>query len=113
MESGEPGIIHKRLDEPEDTLPYAHGRGSLVYLGDEEVSRSELEPGWSWDDDIAPHTEATSCPLTHREYVVSGRIRYVMEDGTEVEAGPGGALFIPPGHRASVVGDETCVLIDW
>ena len=51
--------------------------------------------------------------MTRREYVVAGRIRYLMTDGAEVEAGPGDALFIPPGHRAWVLGDETCVLIDW
>jgi hypothetical protein len=36
-----------------------------------------------------------------------------MDDGTEVVASEGDALFIPPGHRAWVVGDEACVLIDW
>lgn len=36
-----------------------------------------------------------------------------MDDGTEVVTSNGNALFIPPGHRALVVGDESCVLIDW
>jgi quercetin dioxygenase-like cupin family protein len=51
--------------------------------------------------------------MTHREYVVSGRIRYLTDDGAEVVGEPGEFLFIAPGHRAWVVGDETCVLIDW
>jgi Cupin domain len=107
-------LIRKRLSEPEDTLTFTHGRALLVNFGDEEVWRSELEPGWNWDEDLEPYAEgATSCPLTHREYVVSGRIRYLMADGTELIAEPGDALFIPPGHRAWVVGDERCVLIDW
>ncbi|MGB0026127.1 MAG: hypothetical protein WBP64_04755 [Nitrososphaeraceae archaeon] len=33
-----------------------------------------------------------------------------MDDGTEVEAGPGDTAVIPPGHNAWVVGDEPCVL---
>ena len=35
------------------------------------------------------------------------------KDGSEVVAGPGSYVDIPPGHRAWVVGDEECVLIDW
>jgi hypothetical protein len=113
-ESPGASIIRKRLDEPDDTLPFTHGRARLVHLGNEEVWRSELEPGWNWDEDLKPYAQgATSCPLTHREYVVSGGIRYLMTDGTEIEAAAGDALFIPPGHRAWVLGNETCVLIDW
>src|SRR5918996_3145692 len=78
------------------------------------IWRSELGPGWNWDEDLEPYAEgAKSCPLTHREYVVSGRIRYLTDDGTEEIGSPGDFLFIQPGHRAWVVGDEACVLIDW
>ncbi len=106
-------ITRKTFAEPEDELRYEHGRASLVTLGDETVWRSELSPGWSWDAEIAPHVGARSCPLTHREYVESGRVRYLMDDGAEVEAGAGDVMLIKPGHRAWVLGDEPCVLIDW
>ena len=107
-------LIHKHFSEPGQTIPFTHGRALLVSLGDEPVWRSELEPGWSFDEDLKPYAGgAPSCPATHREYVVSGRIRYLMNDGSEVQAAAGDALFIPPGHRAWVVGDERCVLIDW
>lgn len=36
-----------------------------------------------------------------------------MADGTVVEAGAGDHLLIDPGHLAEVIGDETCVLLDW
>ena len=108
------GIISKDFGEPDEIVPLVHGRMLVAHLGDHEVWRSELTPGWNWDEDLEPYAEgATTCPMTHREYVVSGRIRYLMSDGAEVEAGPGDALFIPPGHRAWVLGDETCVLVDW
>jgi hypothetical protein len=109
-----PRFIRRRFGEPDDAISYAHGRAVIVTLGHEEVWRSELEPGWSFDEDMKPFAGgATSCPLTHREYVASGRIRYLMEDGTNIEAEAGDVLFIPPGHRGWVLGDEPCVLIDW
>jgi len=37
----------------------------------------------------------------------------VLDDGTTVEASPGDHLMIDPGHLAEVIGDETCVLVDW
>ena len=108
------GITRKSLDQPDDRLEFVHGHADLVQVGDEECWRSVLEPGWNWDEDLEPYAEgATSCPMTHREYVVAGQIRYLMLDGTELIAGPGDYLFIEPGHRAWVVGDQTCVLIDW
>ena len=110
-----PGIVKKSFENPEDTYQFVHGRSLVLRVGEDvEVWRSELGPGWNWDEDLEPYAEgATSCPMTHREYVVSGRIRYLMLDGTEEIGVPGDYLFIEPGHRAWVLGDETCVLIDW
>jgi hypothetical protein len=106
----------KRFDEPDDTWEFGErGRSEIVRLGDVMVVRSILEPGWNWVDDIKPQAEGLeNCPLHHREYVVAGRIRYeVVETGESVEAGAGSYLDIQPGHLASVVGDETCVLVDF
>ncbi len=108
------GIVRKSLNQPDETLEFVHGRSFLVRVNDEKIWRSQLEPGWNWDEDLEPYAGgASSCPLTHREYVVSGRIRYLMEDGTEEIGSPGDFLFIEPGHRGWVLGEETCVLIDW
>jgi hypothetical protein len=108
------GIVKKDMAKPDEVYTFVHGRSDVVRIGDDEVWRSELGPGWNWDEDLKPYAEgATSCPMTHREYVVAGRIRYLMTDGTEEIGEPGNYLFIQPGHRAWVLGDETCVLIDW
>ena len=85
---------------------YGVGNESTIWL-------STLEPGWSWERNIKPTVPFESCPLHHREYVISGRIRYVLDDGTAVEAGPGDHLLIDPGHRAEVLGDEACIVLDW
>jgi hypothetical protein len=109
------GIQSKSFDQPDEAMEYGEkGRGEIVTINDVMVVRSILEPGWSWLEHIKPTVpELDNCPLHHKEYVVSGRIRYEMADGGSVEAGAGTYLDIEPGHLASVVGDETCVLIDF
>lgn len=105
-----------RFDEPDEVYAFDDGKSfaDFVTIDDQTVIRSRLAPGWSWDELVKPMTDGwTSCPESHREYVVAGRIRYVMEDGHETIGEPGSYLDIPPGHRAFVVGDEECVLIDW
>lgn len=106
----------RRFDEPDDTWEFGdRGRSEIVSVEGVTVVRSILRPGWSWVEDIKPQAEGLeSCPLHHREYVVSGRIRYeTVESGQAVEAGAGSYLDIQPGHLASVVGDEPAVLVDF
>lgn len=110
------GVQVRRFDEPDDTWSFGDaGRSDIVAVEGVTVVRSVLQPGWSWLRDIKPQAEGLeNCPLHHREYVVSGRIRYeVVDTGDVVEAGPGSYLDIEPGHLASVVGDEPCVLVDF
>jgi quercetin dioxygenase-like cupin family protein len=109
-------ISAKSLDQPDDVYEYDDGKSAadMVEVNEATVVRSRLAPGWSWDELVRPMTDGwTSCPMHHLEYVLSGQIRYLMEDGTETIAGPGTYLDIPGGHRAWVVGDEECVLLDW
>lgn len=108
-------IDARRFDEPDDVMEFGDkGRSEVMTVNDVLVVRSILEPGWSWLEHIKPGTEGLeNCPLHHREYVIAGTIRYEMADGDSVEAGPGTYLDIQPGHLASVVGDETCILLDW
>jgi hypothetical protein len=106
----------KRFDTPDDIWEFGdRGRSEIVNLGGVMVVRSILQPGWSWVEDIKPEAEGLeSCPLHHGEYVVSGRVRYeLVESGEVVEADAGSYLDIPPGHLASVVGDEPAVLVDF
>ena len=73
---------------------------------------SEFTPGWSWESDLAP-PGAGSCTHDAPRVRRRGQLRYVMDDGSETVAGAGERLYIAPGHRAWVEGDETCVLLDW
>lgn len=105
--------IHS-LDAPDDAVSFGEkGSAQFVTIGDTMVIRSVLEPGWSWDEFVKPDAGTDSCQLDHSEYVISGRIRYLMDDSSEYVGTPGDFLVIEPGHRAFVEGDETCVLLDW
>ncbi len=107
-------VYVKSLDRPDSTEDYGDfGHAEAVELGDSVVWRSTLLPGWSWDRVVKPMTGLDACPAYHREYVVSGAIRYHLLDGSAVDARPGDHLIIEPGHRAEVLGGEACVLVDW
>ena len=54
-----------------------------------------------------------SCEVAHLGYVVSGRMRVVMDDATEGDAGTGDLVEVAPGHDAWILGDEPCVFVDF
>lgn len=62
---------------------------------------------------MIPLVKTGSCQASHTQYLISGRIKVVMDDGTEEEFGPGDAAVIPPGHNAWVVGNGAVVGIDF
>jgi hypothetical protein len=47
------------------------------------------------------------------QYIISGRIKVVMDDGTEEEFGHGDTAVIPPGRNVWIIGDESVVGIDF
>jgi uncharacterized cupin superfamily protein len=46
-------------------------------------------------------------------YVITGKMKVKMDDGSEAEFGPGDTGVVPPGHDAWIVGNEPCVAIDF
>jgi hypothetical protein len=103
----------KNLDAPEESRAFTNGRIDLVNLAGVTVGRAQFEPGWKWSHDVKPIAGTESCQAAHTGYVVAGRMHIVMDDGVEAEVGPGDAVVISPGHDAWIVGDETCVMLDW
>lgn len=107
-------LAKKSLDTPDETRPFRGDKGKveIVTVGEVILGRGTFEPGWVWSDHVKPIAETESCQAAHTGYVVKGRMVVRMDDGTEVEVGPGDAFYMPPGHDAWTVGDEPCVLID-
>jgi predicted small metal-binding protein len=103
----------KNLDTPDEKHSFEHGEVRVVALTGATVARAVLNPGWRWSYDVKPLVGSESCQAPHTAYVVSGRLHVRMDDGAEVEFGPGDAHYVSPGHDAWVVGDEPCVTIDF
>jgi len=104
----------KSFGSPDEVRPMADkGRVELVRVGGGVVGKATFEPGWRWSDHVKPIAGTESCQAPHLGYVVSGRQMVRMDDGTELEFGPGDVVAIPPGHDGWVVGEEPCVVIDF
>jgi Cupin domain len=87
---------HKSFTTPDETRNFRRGKVDLVN-----------------SEDVKPLVGGESCQVAHFQYVISGRLHIVMDDGTEFEVGPGDVMHCPPGHDGWVVGDEPWVAIDW
>lgn len=108
------GVEAKSLDSPQETRPFADkGHADVVTLQSGPVAKAVFEPGWRWSDHIKPIAKTDSCQTRHLAYVLSGRMHVVMDDGSEMELGPGDAVSIEPGHDAWTVGNEPCVMVDF
>jgi quercetin dioxygenase-like cupin family protein len=104
----------KSFGSPDEVRPMAgKGRIELVKLANGVVGKATFEPGWRWSEHVKPIAGTGSCQAAHFGYVLSGHQRIAMDDGSELEIGPGDVFAIPPGHDGWVVGDEPCVILDF
>jgi len=107
-------VAVKSLDSPDETRPFeGKGHADVVDLGGHAVARVVLEPGWKWSVNLKPIAQTDSCQVSHLGFCASGHMRIHMDDGADYDIGAGQVAAIPPGHDAEVVGDETCVWIDF
>ncbi|MFD3336423.1 cupin domain-containing protein [Streptomyces sp. NPDC058700] len=109
------GIVRKSFDSADETRPFEDGKGrlDLITSGNGSVGRAVFEPGWQWSEHVKPIAGTDSCQAAHVGYVVSGRMKVVMDDGESTEFGAGDFMEVTPGHDAWVLGDDACVVVDW
>lgn len=99
----------RSLDAADESRELVRGRVDLIRLGGISFGRATFEPGWRWSEHAG---QGGSCMERHLGYLISGRMRFQMGDGTELDAEAGDVYLIPPGHDAWVVGNEPCVALD-
>jgi hypothetical protein len=107
------GVEQGSFDSPDETRTPDKTKIEVVNLGTTTAARITFQPGWKWSECIKPVVGTDSCQARHVGTVVSGRLHVAHEDGSEVEAGPGAAYVIEPGHDAWVVGDDAFVAYEF
>jgi hypothetical protein len=107
------GLTSKSFDAPDETRTPDKTRVEVVDLGGVKAARFTAQPGWRWSECIKPVVGTESCQAHHVGVIVSGTLHVVHDDGTELEAVPGAAYVIEPGHDAWVVGDEPVVAYEF
>jgi len=105
-------VQKKNLDTPDETRDFEQGKMQIATISDFKAARLLLQPGWKWSEHVKPLAQTDSCQVRHTGYVVSGRMKVVMDDRSEADLGPGDAYVIEPGHDAWIVGDEPFVGVD-
>ena len=104
----------KRFESPDEVRQFeGNGHVDLVNVDGHMIGRGTFEPGWKWSNNVKPIAGGDSCQTYHLGYVVSGRMKITMNDGTTAEVGAGDVMVIPPGHDGEVIGDETCVTLEF
>ena len=105
--------IKKSLGKPDEVRSFPKGKLEVVKLGDLVFGKATFEAGWKWSECVKPIAGTSSCMVHHNAYVVSGRMRIKMDDGSETEVGPGDVFVCPAGHDAWTVGAEPCIAYDF
>ena len=103
----------KSLDTPDEVRSFDKGKLELVKIGGATVGRGIFQPGWKWSESVKPLVKTKSCEAPHFQYHLSGTLRVKMDDGTQVDFKAGDVSFLPMGHDAWVVGNETVVVVDF
>ena len=106
-------LQRRRFADSSDVRLFPRGRIDVVELDDRVIGRLAYEPGWRWSVDVKPIAQTPTCQFHHVGVTLSGRLRVQMQDGVELEIGPGEVFEIPPDHDAWVVGDEPWVSVDF
>ncbi len=108
------GLERKSFDDADDTRSMSgKGKVEIVNIAGGVVGLATFEPGWKWSEHVKPIAGTDSCQASHVGYVISGRQAIRMDDGTELEIGPGDVVSIPAGHDGWTIGNEPCVVVDF
>jgi len=111
-EIAETSAMKASMDDPDETRVTPKARVQLVTVGGFTIGLRTLEPGWRWSETTKPFTKTETCEMRHIGYVLSGRLGFVMNDGTKIEVGPGEAFDVHAGHDTWTIGLAPAVFLD-
>lgn len=104
--------VRKGVEAPDAEQAFLDGsRRVRLDLPGGSIGRGVYRPGWRWSQHAG--AVAGKPAAAHLGYVISGRMGSIAPSGEEVIVGPGEAFSAPPGSDAYVIGDESCVALDF
>ena len=103
----------KSFRHPEQVRSFPNGRIETVSHRETTIGRFVLQPGWRWSRDVGPIARTRSCQIHHQGVVLKGRLRVETDAGDVCEFGIDDVYDVPPGHDASVPGDEPFEAIEF
>ena len=103
----------KYFSSPDEVRTFEKGKVELVNIGGVMIGKATFEPGWKWSLHVKPIAKTDWCQAPHFQYLVSGKMHVVMEDGTEADITPDSVSKLLAGHDGWVVGNEPVVAIDF
>lgn len=103
----------KSFNKPDEVRDFPKGKLELVKIGGTMIGRATLKRGWRWSTSVQPLAKTKSCEASHFQYHLSGTLKVLMDDGTELECKAGDVSLLPLGHDAWVVGKEPVVIVDF
>jgi quercetin dioxygenase-like cupin family protein len=106
-------LERKPQSKPDEVRPFEKGKLSVFNVGECTLGCGEFEPGWRWSQHVKPIAGTHSCQAAHTGMILAGRMHVKMDDGTELDYEEGDVFYMPPGHDAWIVGDQTCKVIDF
>lgn len=111
-ETEEMSATKANLNGPDETKLSPKAKLQVVTMGGFTIGLRTLEPGWRWSTSMRPVAKTETCEIHHIGYVVSGRMGFLMDDGTKLEVGPGDAFEVHPGHDTWTIGEVPAVFVD-
>ncbi len=74
------------MRSPDETRSFEKGKVEITKVEETSIGRAYFEPGWSWEKCVKPIAKTESCQAPHTQYVISGRMRVKMDDGSEEDS---------------------------
>ncbi len=103
----------KSFSNPDESMnPAEKIKSDKVTVDGKDFYRVTAAPGWKWFVDLKPVMKTESCPMDHLLYMISGKMAVKMDDGEELEFGPGDLAHIPAGHDGWDIANEPTVWLE-
>jgi len=106
-------IQKKRFEKPDETSSPPNAKVEVVRMSGLILTKTTLMPGWKWSKDIRPIAGTNSCQKHNIGYCLSGHFAAKLDNGEQMEFGPGDVFDIPPGHDGWVIGKEPAVFLEF